>query len=341
MNRQVISQIDRARIVALIEEGHSQRFVANRVGVWQSDVSRVWNRYLQTNSLRDRPRSGRRRVTNQRQNRYIHLTIRRNPTMAIPALQRDMRHALGVQVSISTLRRRILATGLRCRRPIRVPRLQPEHRVRRLQWAQEHVALPEEFWNSVFFSDETRICLVQDSHRIRVWRDPTRVAQLAHARPVPPFRGGSAMFWAGIMSNDRTELIHVEGTMTGDRYLREILHPHVRLWRAAVGNYFVFMDDNARPHRTRAVNDYLETEGINRLNWPALSPDMNPIEHAWDMLARAVAARRNPPRTVQELVHAAQEEWRNIPQQNISNLVNSMGRRLQACINSRGGNTLY
>lgn len=261
--------------------------------------------------------------------------------MPVPELQRDVRHATGVHVSVSTLRRRILESGLRCRRPVRVPRLQHEHRVRRLQWAEEHIRLPEEFWNSVLFSDETRICLVNDSRRIRVWREPTRAAQLAHARPVPPFAGGSAMFWAGIMSDGRTELVHVEGTMTGDRYIRDILHPHIRLWRGAVGDRFVFMDDNARPHRTRAVDDYLESEGVNRLDWPAMSPDMNPIEHAWDILSRAVRARRNPPRTLRELVIAAREEWQNIPQERIANLVNSMRRRLQACIDARGGNTLY
>ena len=46
------------------------------------------------------------------------------------------------------------------------------------------------------------------------------------------------------------------------------------------------MDDNARPHRARVVNQYLEQEGIERMNWPARSPDLNPIEHAKDMLQR-------------------------------------------------------
>jgi len=99
INRRVISEIDHATIVALVEESHSQRFVVERIGGFQSDVSRIWNRYLETNYVRDRPRSGRRRVTNEQQNRYITLTIRRNRTMPVPQLQRDVTHVIGVRVS--------------------------------------------------------------------------------------------------------------------------------------------------------------------------------------------------------------------------------------------------
>ncbi|GFU94580.1 DDE_3 domain-containing protein [Trichonephila clavipes] len=69
-----------------------------------------------------------------------------------------------------------------------------------------------------------------------------------------------------------------DGTMTGQRYIDEVLLPHVRLFRGAVGDKFVFMDDNATCHRTLAVQDCLDSEGIQRLVWPARSPDLNPIE---------------------------------------------------------------
>ncbi|GBM23348.1 hypothetical protein AVEN_101190-1 [Araneus ventricosus] len=56
------------------------------------------------------------------------------------------------------------------------------------------------------------------------------------------------------------------------------------------------MDDNARPHTTRLVRSYLESETIPQMAWPARSPDLNPIEHMWDMLGRRIAGRRHPPR---------------------------------------------
>ncbi|GFU69724.1 uncharacterized protein TNCV_1221121 [Trichonephila clavipes] len=81
------------------------------------------------------------------------------------------------------------------------------------------------------------------------------------------------------MINGRTRLhVVANGTMTGQRYIDEVL-PHVRLFRGAVGDKFVFMFDNATCHRTLAVQDCLDSEGIQRLVWPARSPDLNPIEN--------------------------------------------------------------
>ncbi|GFT93102.1 uncharacterized protein TNCV_4400911 [Trichonephila clavipes] len=88
------------------------------------------------------------------------------------------------------------------------------------------------------------------------------------------------MVWAGIMINGRTRLhVVANGTMTGQRYIDEVLLPHVRLFRGAVGDKFVFMDDTATCHRTLAVQDCLDSEGIQRLVWPAHFQDLNPIEN--------------------------------------------------------------
>ena len=144
------------------------------------------------------------------------------------------------------------------------------------------------------------------------------------------------------MQDTRTPL-HVldTGSVNAQRYRQEILEPYVRLFRDAVGPQFIFMDDNARLHKVRLVEDYLESEDIHRMDWPAKSPDLNPIEHAWYALGRAVATRQPPLRTIQELKPALMEEWMRLPQALLNSLVNSMATRCACCVSVRGDHTPY
>ncbi|GFS54489.1 hypothetical protein TNCV_1742601 [Trichonephila clavipes] len=76
------------------------------------------------------------------------------------------------------------------------------------------------------------------------------------------------------------------------------------------------------------------------MDWPARSPDLNPIEHVWDFLGRRLAARTLPPVTIRELRLALQDEWAAMPQQLIDTLILSMGRRCETCLAYGGGYTL-
>jgi transposase len=69
------------------------------------------------------------------------------------------------------------------------------------------------------------------------------------------------------------------------------------------------MDDNARPHRSRAVTAYLQSEAVTALPWEAMSPDLNPIEHAWDFLGRRVQAFEPHVQNLRQLKAAWHREW--------------------------------
>ncbi|GFT82104.1 transposable element Tc3 transposase [Trichonephila clavipes] len=81
------------------------------------------------------------------------------------------------------------------------------------------------------------------------------------------------------------------------------------------------MDDNARPHRTLAVEELLESEDIPRMDWPAYSPDLNPIEHLWDALGRRIAALLHHPENTQQLKQMLIEGWTLLPQEMLHQLV--------------------
>ncbi|GFW78602.1 transposable element Tcb1 transposase [Trichonephila clavipes] len=122
--------------------------------------------------------------------------------------------------------------------------------------------------------------------------------------------------------------------MTDHIYRDVILEQHARLFRGAMGAEFLFKDDNARPHRANIVDECLQLEDITRVDCPAYSPDLNPIEHVWDMLGRRIAACHLPPTCQVEIRRALLDEWCNISQDQNDNLILSMPRRCKACIGS-------
>ncbi|GFY11245.1 transposable element Tcb2 transposase [Trichonephila clavipes] len=200
----------------------------------------------------------------------------------------------------------------------------------------------EQDWACVLFSDESRFSLSSDCRRQLIWRESGTAYRPENIQEKDRYPTCSIMVWSGIMINGRTRLhVVANGTMTDQRYIDEVLLPHVRFFRGAVGDKFVFMDDNATCHRILAVQDCLDSESIQRLVWPARSPDLNPIENVWDVLGRQVAGRNYPPTNKNTLIRALTEEWDKLPQQLLDNVMQSMVRRVECCFTLHGGHILY
>ncbi|GFW82567.1 transposable element Tcb2 transposase [Trichonephila clavipes] len=181
--------------------------------------------------------------------------------------------------------------------------------------------------------DESRFSLSSDSHHILIWRQRGSRNPPSNIIERDRYGGRGVLVWGGIMLGSRTDLhIFDAGSVNGTRYCYEILLPYVRLFRGTMGLQFLFMDDNAPCHHTVAAEQLLESEDIERMDWPARSLDLNSIEHVWDFLVRRLAARTLPPVTIRELRLALQDEWAAMPQQLIDTLILSMGRRCETCL---------
>ena len=149
------------------------------------------------------------------------------------------------------------------------------------------------------------------------------------------------MVWGGMSLRTRTVLHRIVGNLNAARYVNEVLRLIAVPAVQKLGQGAVYQDDNAPAHRGRVATDFLRNQNVTRMYWPALSPDLNPIEHLWDELGRRIHENYPPPRNVNELFMNLDQEWNQLPQRTIGNLVDSMRRRCQAVIAAQGGHTRY
>ncbi|GFX10287.1 transposable element Tcb2 transposase [Trichonephila clavipes] len=331
--RRHLDAFTRGRIIGKLKEGRSVTSVAAEFGIAHSIVSRLWRQFQTTGTAIRGFSSGRPRGTTPADDRYIVLQARRNRRQTAGEIARHTTQATGQPISRFTVARRLHGGGLFARRPVRCVPLTPAHRRRRSLWCREHRNWRDNEWGRVLFTDESRFSLSSDSHRILIWRERGSRNHPSNIIERDRYGGHGVLVWGGIMLGSRTDLhIFDAGSVNGTRYCNEILLPYVRLFRAAMGLQFLFMVDNAPCHRTVAAEQLLESEDIERMDWPARSPDLNTIEHVWDFLGTRLAARTLPPVTIWELRLALQDEWTAMPQQLIDTLILSMGRRCETCL---------
>ena len=123
-----LNSVQAGRVCQMLQNGRTQRDAAVAFGVSQTCIRNIWNRFQDTGSFTRRPGSGRPRVTDARDDRYINLLTRRNPFYSAPRALREIRQARGINVGVQTIRNRLHDSGLRARRPNVVPVLTQRHR---------------------------------------------------------------------------------------------------------------------------------------------------------------------------------------------------------------------
>ena len=343
----------RAQAIGQIQAGRTYRAVAAVFGVSVSTISRLHHKFITTGSVADLPRPGQPRVTSRHQDRNIRLLHLRHRFRPASETAKETRGRTRRRVSATTIRRRLRDAGISCHRPYHGARLTANHRRLRRNWAAAHLHWRNRQWQDVVFTDESKIMCDHSDKRIHVYRRRGERFSDACVREIDRWGRASTMIWGGISHHGQTDLVFLDNGagrgagraarrgrgLTAQRYVDEVLRPvAVPFIRQHPG--MILQQDNARPHVARLTMQYLQRNNIDVLqNWPALSADLNPIEHCWDYLKKRVA--RQHPANVNDLRNAIRREWNRIPLWYIRRLIGSMRRRCRAVVNAAGGHTRY
>ncbi|UYV69075.1 hypothetical protein LAZ67_6002284 [Cordylochernes scorpioides] len=317
----------RGMVIGLKRAGWSIPQIAADTHLGASTVHRLWRRWLEQGNVAIYRNVGATRVTSARVDRRILRQAVAAPQATCTAILQHVQDTLDHSISTRTISRRLVANGLHSCRPLRRLPLTPPNRRQRLEWCRARSTWMTE-WHRVVFSDESRFCLSSDSRRVRVWRRRGERSNPAAIVERPTVRQRGIMVWGAIAYDSRSPLLRIQGTMTAQRYVDDVLRPVTLPYLQGVPNA-LYQQDNARPHTARISQQALQD--VQMLPWPPYSPDLSPIEHVWDIIGRRLHALPQP-RSEDELWQMVEREWRAIPQDAIRTLIDSLPRRVAACI---------
>ena len=222
-----LSIAQRNQALGMIHVGRSTRVVANHFNCHHSTIVRLCQRFAVTNSVADRPRTGRQRVTTRNQDHRIRLAHLRDRFKTATSTARDTTGRHRQRISGQTVRRRLKESRLIARRPYRGPVLTRRHRTQRLQWARGHLQWNRLRWRGVLFSDESRFHLSRSDGRTRIWRHRGERYASCCVEEVDRFGGGSMMTWAAVSFHYKSRLHFCNANLTAQRYRDDILIPYV------------------------------------------------------------------------------------------------------------------
>jgi transposase len=318
-------------VVHATEEGWDEKKIAKHYRIDPRTVRSTLDKYEETGSVEDRPRSGRKRVLDDRDTKTVLKKAKKRKTA--PQIARTLKK----KVSTRTVQRTIKNSGLKWLRIRKVDKLKPVNEAKRLEYAKEKKKYN---WKKVLFSDEKSFWL--GSIPTHAWQDPNHRITVEVPKYAPKLH-----VWAAIGYYVKTKLYFSEQNLDGPLY-QQILKARLKEkdiiyspdCPRTLRKKWLFLQDNDPKHKAKKSMAELENLiGDRLLLHPAYSPDLNPIEDMWSYLD--LKLKNSNVQTIPSLQRFLNKEWNALPWTEIRKSVNSMPKRLKECIKLNGKRTHY
>lgn len=315
------------KILTLKEEGCSIGEIVQRCEVSQSSVYRIINKGQIQNDRVYLKGTGRPTSLSARDKRHIRRKLKSDPTSSA----KKMIGNLDLPVSKSTLLRTIKKLQFKKRKFKVKPILKAHHREGRLALAKKTIHWTKR-WSKVYFTDEKKFNLDGPDGWNCYWADLNEKND-NHFFSKDIHKKQSVMVWGAFSLQEQLPLVRLEGKQNGEKYAKLLENS---FFYQIMSDEYVLVHDNAPCHTAKVSKDMIEELKIDVLDWPAYSPDLNPIENLWSHIVRNIYAGGKTYDNVDELWEAIQQCWENIPKKIMKNLVKSMRNRMVNLLENGG-----
>ena len=308
----------------------------SRKMVYNVIISKKTNSFDATENKKQKPRV---KKTTPAVDRYIVRKSTKNPFMSSRDIANEINSQFGINLSDRLIRRRLNDAQLFGRASRKKPLLSKKNIAKRLLFARTHKSKDLSFWKKILWSDETKVNRMGPDGRVFVHRPKRQALNPRYTQKTVKHGGGSIMVWGSFSWYGMGRIVKINVKMDLYQYL-DILKNQMEPYAFEhMPVSFTFMHDNDPKHTSKVVKEWFCKENIPVLNWPAQSPDLNPIENLWNDVKCVIAQQKY--KNLDDLWTGIQNSWYSIPKERCQRLIQSMTRRCLAVLESKGYTTKY
>ncbi|KAJ1307113.1 hypothetical protein OPQ81_001231 [Rhizoctonia solani] len=322
-------------VLSLLDSKKSHAQIILKNGVSSAYITKVTAKHC---PHLERSKGGRPRRLNPANVRYAVRLVTNGKKVGTRRAAQELFKLTGKKVAPTTIRKVLKEAGLRAVKKVRKPKLTPNHIQARLAFARAHKDWTVADWQWVLWSDETKINRLWSDGVHRGWARQGEDLDDQLTIPTANHGGSSLMFWGCMGWLGTGHACRLDAPMTKELYL-EVLRDEF-LWSLEhLGmdqQEAILMHDNAPAHRAKIVCEWLKEHQIECIEWPANSPDLNPIENLWAELKRRLGEYEEVPEGMLGLWDRVQAVWDGFAPEYCRKLVESMPTRM-AMVIKKGG----
>lgn len=335
MARNKYNTVLREKIIDEFNGGESVINICRKFKIHHSVISRTISRFRSSGSFETKHSGGRPRKTTTREDKLIIRKVQKDPFISA----RSLRSELSLSVSLRTIQRRTVEGGFPAYRSAKKPLISIKNRRARLEFAKAHINWTISKWRTILFSDESKFN-IKNSDGLKLVRRPKgQRLNPRYSKGSVKHGGGSVMVWGCVSGNGVGPIHRINGIM--DRFvykdiLQTIMLPHAE---EEMPLSWIYQQDNDPKHTAKCVKEWFVANKIEVLQWPAQSPDLNPIENLWEIVDRKI--ERENCKNKDSLFVQVERAWESISIDVLNNLIESMPRRCAAVLKNKGFATKY
>ncbi len=329
MKGEIISISIRRIVLEKKKEGLTHRKISNDLNISSKSIQRILKEDVKKKKKKKNWIIKRKVIITPSISRKIFKFIDQNPQITCKKIIYDLK----LNCCTKTIRRFLKSKKFKWKKMISKICLNDEKKKKRLKFCRKIFRKKKSFWKNVIFVDEKKFNLNAPDGLNKGWiKEGSRNSQ--YKRNIYSKKG--IMIWGGFSFNQKFPLFEIDKKMNSDSYI-QILKQNLflNIDNGSISSYKLWQD-NAPIHVSKKSKKFIVDQGIKLLRVPPNSPDINPIENLWSIITKRIYSNGKCYNNLSDLKDSILKEWNELNTEIITNLVNSIKKRMKMVIDTEG-----